>query len=139
MELPTPEGTIARFRIEESPIMENGLAVQHPTWKTYQAYNIDDPTETARLSWTDTGFRAQILSPKGTYLVDPVTLKDRTQYVAYRKNDFSNEQRPFHCELDELLSNEQVSVFERAFSDAPEFSHGATIRNYRLAVGATVE
>ena len=139
LEIPTPDGTLARFRVEESPIMENGLAVQHPLWRTYQAYNIDNPAETARLSWTDTGFRAQVLSPNGTYLVDPVSLKDRTEYVVYRKTDYSDEPPRFHCELDQLLFNDEFSLFERSFANAPEFSHGATIRNYRLAVGATVE
>ena len=139
LEIPTPDGTIARFRVEESPIMENGLAVQFPTWKTYQAYNIDNPTETARLSWTTSGFRAMVLSPNGTYLVDPITLNDRTQYVVYNKSEYSDEHRGFHCDLDKLLNNEQVSVLDDSFSDAPQFSHGSQIRNYRLAVAATVE
>ena len=139
LEIPTPDGTLARFRVEESPIMENGLAVQHPAWKTYQAYNLDNPAETARLSWTDSGFRAQVLSPNGTYLVDPVSLTDSAEYMVYRKDEYSDQHRAFHCEMDRELNKKRESVFNSLFNDAPSFSHGATIRNYRLAVGATVE
>src|SRR6266850_2440824 len=42
--LPMPDGTMARFRFEESPIMERGLAEKYPGFKTYRAQGVDDPT-----------------------------------------------------------------------------------------------
>jgi hypothetical protein len=69
--LPMPDGTMARFRFEESPVMEAGLAVKYPGLKTYRAQGIDDPTATCRFDWLPTGFHAIVLSASGTALIDP--------------------------------------------------------------------
>ena len=59
--LPMPDGTMARFRFEESPVMEAGLAAKYPDFKTYRAQGIDDPAASARFDWLPTGFHAIIL------------------------------------------------------------------------------
>ena len=60
--LPMPDGTLARFRFEESPVMERGLAEKFPSFKTYRAQGVDDPTATSRFDWLPTGFHGIILS-----------------------------------------------------------------------------
>src|SRR5688500_9260691 len=35
VELPEPDGTMGRFRVEEYRMMEPGLAAQYPHWHTY--------------------------------------------------------------------------------------------------------
>ena len=136
LELPTPEGKLERFRIEESPILSPELAAQYPDWKTYQAYGIDDPTASARLGVNTNGFHATILSPKGTFQIDPYQLNDRGNYITYFKKDVGLE-RQFHCLLDEQVS--KTESMSESFFAAPEFSHGTQIRVYRLAIAATGE
>jgi hypothetical protein len=65
--VPKPDGTIARFRLEESPVLSPQVAKEFPNWKTYQGYGVDDPAVTARFSWTDNGFHGYVL---GGHLFD---------------------------------------------------------------------
>jgi Metallo-peptidase family M12B Reprolysin-like len=135
MELPMPDGRLARFRIEESPVLSTEIAAQFPDWKSYQGYGIDDPTATLRFDWTATGFHAQILSPTGTVLIDPYQENDRENYIVYYKRDVPKPDSAFHCDFD----NKPEQNYTESLGGAPSFSNGVQIRTYRLAMAATGE
>lgn len=72
IDLPMPDGSIAPFIVEESPILEPALALQYPETRTYAARKASESATTARLSWTATGgFHALILSPDGVVTIRP--------------------------------------------------------------------
>ncbi len=139
--VPKPDGTLVRFRLEESPILSPHIAAQHPTWKTFQGYGIDEPATTARFDWTDRGFHGYIMATEGTYSIDPYQTNDRENYLVFYKNQFGNPVREFHCKLDELFDDEQslVDSFTKQTNLFDAFTHGAQIRTYRLAVATTFE
>ncbi len=138
--LPLPDGTFSRFRIQESPIMEAGLAVKYPNLKTYIAQGIDVPTATARISYTPTGFRAMILSGKGSIMIDPYAKGDTDNYISYAKADV-NRENLFVCEFEDQLSFVGDSYKEMLdFGQTGEsVISGSTLRTYRLALAATGE
>lgn len=138
--LPLPDGTFSHFRILESPIMEEGLAAKYPDLKTYIAQGIDVPTATARISYTPTGFRAMILSGKGTIMIDPYAVGDSDNYISYAKADV-NRENLFVCEFEN-----QFDVIGDIYKDTLNFGQtaelvisGNTLRTYRLALAATGE
>jgi hypothetical protein len=135
--IPTPDGTIERFRILESPVLAPNNAAEFPDWKYFQAYGIDDPTATARLGITANGFHASVFSTRGTYQIDPYQRNDMDNYITYYKKYISAE-RNFHCLLDKKLFNEDYPE-PQSFLVAPQFSHGSQIRTYRLAIAVTGE
>ncbi len=53
--IPMADGTFARFRVADSPILAPELAAAFPDIRTYTGQGIDDPTATARFGWTDRG------------------------------------------------------------------------------------
>lgn len=135
--VPSPDGKMVRFRIEESPILAPEIAVLFPHWKTYQGYGIDEPAATARFDWTDRGFHGYVLDPAGTYAIDPYQANDSAHYRVFRKRDYGDRPQNFHCRLDELIREEKLATGPvPAF---PQFAHGAQLRTYRLAVATTVE
>jgi len=141
MTVPMPDGTLARFRIEESPIMEPDLAAQFPDIKTYRGQGIDDPSATMRFDWTRLGFNAIVLSSQGTSFVEPYSQDDTTNYISYFNRDVSTDNLSLTC----LLSETEIADAERrgiSLSQAPDSSAlvtGSTLRTYRLAVAATGE
>lgn len=140
--IPKPDGTLVRFRLEESPIMAPHIAAQFPNWKTYQGFGIDEPQTTARFDWTDTGFHGYVLASEGSFTIDPYQTDDLENYLVFYKHEFGTPTRSFHCRLDELLSGEKNvldSFVPESDAVLPEFTHGSTLRTYRMAIATTQE
>ena len=139
--LPMPDGQMARFRAEESPIMEAPLAARYPDIKTYRAQGIDDPAATARFSLTPKGVHAIVLSPSGAYYIDPVRRDDAVHHLSYFKADLERtDDHAFGCEL--LLPDGRDAsdlTADSASQLAAQRANGAVLRTYRLAMAANYE
>jgi hypothetical protein len=131
LELPLPDGTFARFQVEESPILEPGLARQLPEIKTWRGQGLDDPTLTTRLGWTGAGFHAIVLGGAGTAYIDAYRRGDTRHYLSYWKRDYLRAP-DFRCLFETPEDEPPPDVFARIPS-------GATLRTYRLALAANVE
>ncbi|MBI5765343.1 MAG: hypothetical protein HZA51_17665 [Planctomycetes bacterium] len=135
--IPMPDGSFARFRVVESPIMAPGLAAEFPSIHTYLGQGIDDPTATIRFDLTPQGFHSQILSPTlGASYIDPFTRGDDTLYTSYYKRDLLPRD-DFHCVGPEDAA--AVATELKQALDAPLRSTGAVRKEYRLACAATGE
>ena len=134
--LPMPDGTLARFTVEQSSMMEAGLAARHPDIRTFHGRGIDDPTATARFGISSEGFNSMIFSANGTTLVDRYAVGDTTNYISYNKADVERSD-DFVCGF-----NNDVGDFTRLpelLPDAPDVVSGTNLRTYRLALAATGE
>jgi len=129
---PKPDGTFARFRLAESPIMEAALAAKFPAIKTYLGQGIDDPTATMRCDLTPHGFHASIFSAEGAYFVEPVR-SDLRYYRSYSKGEGSQDKN-WQCFTDQ---NDLASPSRQPIT--PYVLSGTTLRTYRLALAATGE
>lgn len=139
IEIPMPDGTLQRFRIEDSPVLADHLTADFPTWKTFQGYGIDDPTATARFDWTKAGFHGYILTDRGTVYIDPVQENDKENYLVYYKHEYGRSNAgDFKCGVDDLMSKLAPVAASNA-PDAVQFAHGTAIRTYRVAVATTGE
>ena len=138
--LPMPDGSFARFRIEESPVMEPALAAQFPEVKSYRGQGVDDPTATARFDWSPNGFHAIVLSANGTVFIARYTADDERNYISFYKEDLQDGFQPPQCEVTEAM--QESSELRRQFGPegfAPDAFVGTTLRTYRLALATTVE
>ncbi|HEV3469350.1 MAG TPA: zinc-dependent metalloprotease family protein [Pyrinomonadaceae bacterium] len=143
LSLPMPDGSFSRFRVEESPVMESGLAARAPYIKTYRGQGIDDPTATARFDLTPAGFHAQVLSSGDTVYVDPYAKGDTTNYISYFKRDLRGRQR-FECkagDLDKAASSDGGALATEDVLASAGLVQGTagTLRTYRLALAVTGE
>jgi hypothetical protein len=133
--MPMPTGVFARFKVEESPMMEPGLAAKFPDVKTYQGYGLDDRTATMRFDITMRGFHAIILSVEGDVFIDPYTNNDTEYYISYYKRNLARGGEPFRC----FTEDTGAIKSQLSRSLGPNFAGYGTRYVFRLAVAATGE
>ncbi len=133
MELPMPDGSFARFRIEESSVLEPDLAARFPEIKSYRGQGIDDPTLTTRFDWTSQGFHALILSDGQTINLEPANVGDASLYISYYGDDLKKGE--YSC----LVKDFQKITPELPQTDAPEVAVGSTLRSFRIAIATDYE
>jgi hypothetical protein len=145
LELPMPDGSFEEFVVSESPMMEAELAQKFPEIKTYSGYSLKNPAATARLDFTPRGFHAMVLSPEGTFFIDPYSTATVEYYISYDKKDFVSKKN-FTCGVDQI---KQPSI-DTPNAPTPDNSINTPIginvsigdgalRIYRLALAATGE
>ena len=146
IELPMPNGTLARFSFVESPIMEPGLAQKFPNIKTYRAQGIDDPSASARFDWTPLGFHAMVLSSAGTVVIDPYSPGATSKsadlsrpYMSYWKHDAVRATTPFTCAVHGTIGTLSTAKSAGVALIRPAVSSGTQLRTYRMALAATNE
>ncbi|MCP4250453.1 MAG: hypothetical protein GY778_25705 [bacterium] len=132
--LPMPDGSYARFRYLESPIMEPKLAAQFPEIRTYLGQGADDPSASVRFDWTPAGFHAQILAPSGAVYIDPYNRGDTMLYASYYHRDGPPTSRLEGCIV--MPGPEPLPAPQPGWDLQRT---GETLRIYRLACAATGE
>jgi len=142
IELPMPDGSFAKFRFFDSPIMETELAAKFPEIRTFSGQGIDDPATIVRFDVTQRGFHAIVLRQEGSVYIDPYAFGDTDNYIAYYKRDFATDKQ-FVCltqNLSDLSKELQPRKWRSPFgSDEDLVNNGGTLHTYRLAMAATGE
>jgi len=138
LSLPMPDGTFTRVAVREDSILAPDLQAAYPDIKTYSGQGLADPTMTVVLDQTELGFHAQIISERGTVLVDPVD-RDAGLYMSYWKHDAVPS--PFHCLVDGKEEADPLHAVRSALLDVPVPLNpsGGTRRTYNLRITTTNE
>jgi len=135
IELPMPDGSMAKFNIWESSIMEPGLEAKFPEMKTFAGQGITDPYASIRLDYNPYfGFHAQILSAvTGAYYIDPYARGNINNYISYFKKDLTKTEK-FICEtVDNFAEGNSSNIV------AAGPCRGSELYTYRLALACTGE
>jgi hypothetical protein len=128
--LPAPDGSMQRFEVTESPIMEPGLAARHPEITTYAGRGIDDPAATIRADQTPLGFHASVRSPKGAWYVDPYYHLDDSVYITYYGRDLTEDP---HAPFIQKEPEGGIDPLDLGVAAAPQ-GPDVIRRTYRLAL-----
>jgi hypothetical protein len=129
--LPAPNGGYQRFRVEESEIMEPGLAALHPDIKTYDGVGIDDPTASVAADTSSLGFHASVRAAGGSWYVDPYYHLDNSVYISYFGRDLVDNP---HGTFVENGVDDVSSAFDSGSGKAAAATATIPLRTYRLAL-----
>ena len=141
LRIPRPDGGFERFSIFVSSIMAPELAAKFPSIQTYAGQGLDNPSATLRFDVTPKGFHAQVLSPSGSYYIDPFA-NVPSDFVAVYSGSAARSNKglqEFSPPID--LGNESKAATDprHGGTGSLQSRSGETLRTYRLAVGATGE
>jgi len=134
LSLPAPGGAFQRFAITDSPIMEAGLASDHPEIGTYSGYGIDDLGSTIRLDLSPLGFHASVRSPNGSWYIDPQFKDDQGKYVSYYGEDLESSPHGTFVFRDDDTEDATAEAVEALTTHGGGPSVGTQLRTYRLAL-----
>ena len=134
IELPMPDGRMASFRVWESSIQEPLLEAKFPDIKTFTGQGVSDPYATIRFDYTPRGFHAQVLTPNGTYYIDPYAINNTKNYNSYFRTDLPA-RAGFICGF----QNELTDAAAGRIANIAAPCRGTDLRTYRLAVACTGE
>jgi len=140
IELPMPDGSLAKFSLVESSIMEDGLAQEFSQIKSYKVYGIDDPSASGRVDMSPKGFRGMLMTPQGRVFIDPVKSISNTRYYksSFRSGASEQSGRTFQCGARMLAKYD--NVISTSFNRNNTFNRvSGSLVVYRLAVSATSE
>jgi hypothetical protein len=142
--LPLPNGSIEKFRVVESPIMEPGLAAQFPNIKTYSVKGIDDAYANGKIDWTlEFGFHGMVRSVHGDFFIDQYCLENTKDYISYYTSDFIKDPSQKIPEAILITDNDEKKSFSEPGAKInampPATCVGTQLRRYRLAVACTGE
>ena len=132
--LPMPDGSIQKFKVVESPIMEEALQISFPQIRTYSIRGIDDVYASGKLDMTEFGFHGMIRSPQGDVYIDPYCKWNVTDYITYYTLDFNkplNERGICEGVIETAMINNTA--------EPSAICAGATLKTYRMAVACTKE
>jgi hypothetical protein len=134
--LPMPNGSVQRYVIIGYSITGQTIDTSH--FICFYGNGIDDPAATIGLEWSLLGFRATILSPNGSVVVEPYNHGlDRTaDYMAFYRKDAKN--IGFRCDVKQQFeSNLQEGL--QLKTQQTQISVGSTITGLVLAFSTTHE
>lgn len=166
LSLPLPDGSEARFRIVDSPVLAPELAAQYPQIKSYRGQGVDNPSLTMRCSWTPSGLSALVIDGAQTVMIQPLAwfrqapvrrndsaqgspsggnagVARETEYVSYYGQDYTRAAGEAMCLVKgdqlEALKLRQVKAGSRVRQSAENFSFGDALRTYRIAIATTAQ
>lgn len=90
MELPWPDGSFRRFRIEELSIRDLGMPARcPPDLKTYRGRGTESRSLGVRFEWSASGFHAKVYSDESGVYISPHSPGDTQNYTVFYGRDWT--------------------------------------------------
>lgn len=135
IELPMPDGTMAKFRVWKTVTMDPALAARYPEIQTFAGQGIDDPYATLKFDYNPYfGFSAQILTVNGDVYIDPYARGNTDNCISYYTRNYHKPNNDFKCLVDD---SDMPPAAQQRVEAGP--CRGSQLLTFRLALACTGE
>ncbi|WP_299712166.1 reprolysin-like metallopeptidase [uncultured Tenacibaculum sp.] len=134
IDLPDYNGNITKYQIIESSNFTEPVDKKYGLITSYNVVNINDKTETGKLSVGIDGVHITLYSTKRpTHYIDPYTKNNRT-YISYNRSDIKKSNNHFECQV--IKDSEEVIKSKNLTN---RITNDGNLRSFRLALSSTGE
>lgn len=139
IELPLPNGQMATYRFEYSPIAQQAVLDKFPEIRTFKATDINNTANTGRFDISPSGFRAMFRHNGELIFIDPQYKSQTDTYAAYFSRDaVRTEPRPADQVIESVIDSINTSLNRPATANRSGGSNGQ-LRTYDIAITTTGE
>ena len=132
IDLPTPNGAMKSFEVEETSNIATELMNDHPEIQTFTGTCVKDKSLSVRFDLSPLGFSGAFIQGGSFDIIEP---KDLAKNL-YQITPFDETQIGWECEIDTLVKQK---VKNNPTSIKANISSGNVVRTFRVAIAATGE
>ncbi|MBO9491281.1 cadherin-like domain-containing protein [Endozoicomonas sp. G2_1] len=138
--VPLPTGKMVTYQLKANTALAQGLTAKYPELKTYDGYQVDDPTNVGKFELTPAGLRGMFYDQGRLIYLDPKYLNNDRIYTSYYKSDAvsqADQRITLKAPINNspaLSSKTQETANTEKLARTP-----VALREYRLAITTTGE
>lgn len=132
LDLPTPNGIIKSFEVEETSNFMAELSKEHPDIQTFTGTCVEDKSLSVRFDLSPLGFSGAYVQQGNFDIIEP---KDLSKNL-YQITPFDETQSGWECGIDTLVKRRFRS---NRISAKANISSGNVLRTFRIAIATTGE
>ncbi|MGB4958567.1 MAG: reprolysin-like metallopeptidase, partial [Saprospiraceae bacterium] len=136
LDIPMTDGTLEKFKVYESPVMQEKISARYPSIKSYKAYSVTNKSRNMRFTLAPNGYHASINTLEGEAYIDPYSSENKTEYIVYNvADDHSADYKGVEICGVEDTERPNISYFRPSQRNAP----AVELRVYKLAMACSGE
>ncbi len=136
LDIPWSDGSIQKFKVYESPVMDKGISARYPSIKSYKAYHITDKSKHMRFAVSESGFHAAMSALDGDKYIDPYSNLNTTDYIVYNVKDHRSDA---FKGVDLCGVDDEIRPVKNSFMPHLRFAGEVELRVYKVAMACTGE
>lgn len=139
IELPLPNGQMATYHFEYSPIAQQALLDKFPEIRTFKATDVNNSANSGRFDISPSGFRAMFHHNGELIFIDPQYKSQIDTYAAYYSRDAERTEPRPPDQVIESVSGSMNTLLNRSATANRSGGSNGQLRTYDIAITTTGE
>lgn len=142
LSVPQPDGSVRIYLLKDTPVFDDELSKKYPGYYSFTGVAIEGQGRTLKMSVSPFYVNVMMFDPaEGYSYIDPYTQFNATEYIVYRRSDYTKKRYSYTCGVaDDKSLEEKMTTDDSAVPvTGSRLAGDCTLRTYRLALACTGE